>query len=120
MVSLLLQQVILEMNGLLRCGSIPIPLQHTQEANKHQVLFDGRSNASGGADNPVILLRADGTIRMGSGNQGASIIHTTYPLESSTGAVSFDSWHHLAVTKQQEQVQTISVFLLMVQKLVEV
>ena len=72
---------------------------YTQEANKHQVLFDGRSNASGGADNPVILLRADGTIRMGSGNQGASIIHTTYPLESSTGAVSFDSWHHLAVTK---------------------
>ena len=69
------------------------------EPNKHQVLFDGRSNASGGADNPVVLLRADGTIRMGSGNQGASIIHTTYPLESSTGAVSFDSWHHLAVTK---------------------
>ena len=72
---------------------------YTQEENKHQVLFDGRSNATGGADNPVVLLRADGTIRMGSGGQGASIIHTTYPLESSTGAVSFDSWHHLAVTK---------------------
>ena len=72
---------------------------YTQEANKHQVLFDGRSNASGGADNPVVLLRADGTIRMGSGNQGTDIIHSTYPLESSTGAVSFDAWHHLAVTK---------------------
>ena len=72
---------------------------YTQEANKHQVLFDGRSNATGGADNPCVLLRADGTIRMGSGNQGGSIIHSTYPLESSTGAVSFDSWHHLAVTK---------------------
>ena len=72
---------------------------YTQEANKHQVLFDGRSNASGGADNPCVLLRADGTIRMGSGGQGASIIHSTEPLESSVGAVSFDAWHHLAVTK---------------------
>ena len=72
---------------------------YTQEANKHQVLFDGRSNASGGADNPCVLLRADGTIRMGSGGQGASIIHSTDPLESSVGAVSFDAWHHLAVTK---------------------
>ena len=76
------------------------------EPNKHQVLFDGRSNASGGGDNPVILLRADGTIRMGSGGQGGSIIHSTYPLESSTGAVSFydyttsGSWQHLAVTKR--------------------
>ena len=75
------------------------------EPNKHQVLFDGRSNASGGGDNPVILLRADGTIRMGSGGQGGSIIHSTYPLESSVGAVSFydyttsGSWQHLAVTK---------------------
>lgn len=69
------------------------------EPNKHQVLFDGRSNASGGADNPCVLLRADGTIRMGSGGQGASIIHSTDPLESSVGAVSFDAWHHLAVTK---------------------
>ena len=76
------------------------------EPNKHQVLFDGRSNASGGGDNPVILLRADGTIRMGSGGQGGSIIHSTYPLESSVGAVSFydyttsGSWQHLAVTKR--------------------
>ena len=69
------------------------------EPNKHQVLFDGRSNASGGGDNPCVLLRADGTIRMGSGGQGASIIHSTDPLESSVGAVSFDAWHHLAVTK---------------------
>ena len=69
------------------------------EPNKHQVLFDGRSNASGGADNPCVLLRADGTIRMGSGGQGAIIIHSTDPLESSVGAVSFDAWHHLAVTK---------------------
>ena len=72
---------------------------YATEVNKHQVLFDGRGNYSGGADNPCVLLRADGTIRCGSGNQGTSIIHSTYPIESSTGAVSFDAWHHLAVTK---------------------
>lgn len=75
------------------------------ETNKHQVLFDGRQNASGGGDNPVILLRADGTIRGGSGGQGADIIDATNPIESSVGAVSFydyttsGSWQHLAVTK---------------------
>lgn len=78
------------------------------ETNKHQVLFDGRGleyNADGGGGNPVILLRADGTIRCGSGGQGADIIDATYPIESSVGAVSFydyttsGSWQHLAVTK---------------------
>ena len=72
---------------------------YATEVNKHQVLFDGRGNYSGGADNPCVLLRADGTIRCGSGNQGTSIIHSTYPIESSTNAVTFDAWHHLAVTK---------------------
>ena len=78
----------------------------SRSSSHHQVIFDARTNGTAGVEQPIILLRADGTIRVGHGTQGANVIHATHPIESSTGAMSFydyttsGEWQHLAVTKK--------------------